>query len=73
MHTGIDIAAPKGYKIRAANSGKVIFSGTKGGYGKSVLVYHGKRPSDNKSISSLDVFILFILELNIFSNTIFLI
>lgn len=52
MHTGIDIAAPKGYKIRAANSGKVIFSGTKGGYGKSVLVYHGKRPSDNKSISS---------------------
>ncbi|MAH80338.1 MAG: hypothetical protein CMP39_01450 [Rickettsiales bacterium] len=52
MHTGIDIAAPKGYKIRAANSGKVIFSGTKGGYGKSVLIYHGKRPSDNKSISS---------------------
>ena len=51
-HTGIDIAAPKGYKIRAAESGKVIFSGTKGGYGKSVLIYHGKRPSDQKSISS---------------------
>mgnify|MGYP001268429574 CR=1 FL=1 len=52
MHTGIDIAAPKGYKIRAADSGKVIFSGTKGGYGKSVLIYHGKRPTDKKSISS---------------------
>lgn len=52
MHTGIDIAAPKGYKIRAANSGKVLFSGTKGGYGKSVLIYHGKRPSDKKAISS---------------------
>ncbi len=51
-HTGIDIAAPKGYKIRAANSGKVIFAGTKGGYGKSVLIYHGKRPKDGKSLSS---------------------
>ena len=51
-HTGIDIAAPKGYKIRAAESGKVIFSGTKGGYGKSVLIYHGKRKSDNKALSS---------------------
>ncbi|RAP28996.1 hypothetical protein DID76_04320 [Candidatus Marinamargulisbacteria bacterium SCGC AG-414-C22] len=51
-HTGIDIAAPKGYRIRAADSGKVIFSGVKGGYGKSVLIYHGKRPSDKKSISS---------------------
>ena len=51
-HTGIDIAAPKGYKIRAADSGKIIFSGTKGGYGKSVLIYHGKRPKDGKVLST---------------------
>ena len=51
-HTGIDIAAPKGYKVRAANSGKVIFSGTKGGYGKSILIYHGKRQKDGKSVST---------------------
>ncbi len=52
QHNGIDIAAPKGYKIRASNSGIVIFSGAKGGYGNSILIYHGKRPEDGKSVST---------------------
>ena len=51
-HTGIDIAAPKGRKIVAADSGKVIFAGKKGGYGKSVLIYHGTSPKNGKTISS---------------------
>lgn len=51
-HTGIDIAAPKGRKIRAADSGKVIFSGTKGGYGKSVLIFHGTEPISGKTFST---------------------
>ena len=51
-HTGIDIAAPKGRRINAADSGKVIFAGTKGGYGKSVLIYHGINPKTGKSLST---------------------
>jgi murein DD-endopeptidase MepM/ murein hydrolase activator NlpD len=51
-HTGIDIAAPKGRKIRAADSGKIIFAGTKGGYGKSVLIFHGTEPISGKTFST---------------------
>ncbi len=41
LHTGIDIAAPSGTGIFAANDGRVIYAGTKGTYGKAVIVDHG--------------------------------
>ncbi len=41
MHTGVDISAPKGTAIKAAGDGKVIFTGRRGGYGKTVIVDHG--------------------------------
>ena len=40
MHEGIDIGCPEGTPIFAANNGKVIFSGQKGGYGKVIIIQH---------------------------------
>jgi murein DD-endopeptidase MepM/ murein hydrolase activator NlpD len=40
-HKGVDYAAPHGVKIKAAGDGKIIFRGTKGGYGKTVIIQHG--------------------------------
>jgi hypothetical protein len=40
FHTGIDLPRPYGSKIKAAVSGKVIFSGTQNGYGKVVILEH---------------------------------
>jgi murein DD-endopeptidase MepM/ murein hydrolase activator NlpD len=40
-HSGIDIAAPKGTPILAADSGIVIFSAYNGGYGKMITIDHG--------------------------------
>ncbi|MEO1561405.1 MAG: peptidoglycan DD-metalloendopeptidase family protein [Cyanobacteria bacterium J06632_19] len=42
LHTGIDFAANYGSTIRAADSGTVIYSGWYGGYGKTVIINHGK-------------------------------
>ena len=39
-HYGIDYAAPKGSAVRAAAGGRVIFAGSKSGYGKVVEVAH---------------------------------
>ncbi len=41
FHGGLDFAASYGSKIRAADTGTVIFSGWYGGYGKTVIINHG--------------------------------
>lgn len=41
FHSGVDIAGPNYGEIRASNSGKVIYSGWYGGYGKVVILEHG--------------------------------
>lgn len=41
MHQGIDMGAPSGTPIRAAKGGEVIYSGSQGGYGLTVVVSHG--------------------------------
>ena len=41
FHSGVDIAGPNKGSIRASNSGKVIYSGWYGGYGKVVILDHG--------------------------------
>ena len=41
MHTGIDIGAPSGQAVIAAESGTVVFAGAYGGYGNTVVVDHG--------------------------------
>ncbi len=41
FHSGIDIGAPMGTGVRASNSGRVIFAGWYGGYGKAIIVDHG--------------------------------
>lgn len=41
QHTGLDIGAPKGTKIKAAAGGTVIFAGYSGAYGNVVKISHG--------------------------------
>lgn len=41
-HTGTDFGAAGGTKIKAVDSGTVISAGWRGGYGKAVLIDHGK-------------------------------
>jgi murein DD-endopeptidase MepM/ murein hydrolase activator NlpD len=43
MHDGVDIAAPVGTAVRAADSGTVVFAGRLNGYGDTVIIRH----SDN--------------------------
>lgn len=43
MHRGLDIAAPVGTPIRAAQDGRVSFVGSKGGYGLTVEIRHAGR------------------------------
>jgi murein DD-endopeptidase MepM/ murein hydrolase activator NlpD len=40
-HRGVDYAAATGTPIKAAGDGKIIFRGTKGGYGNTVILQHG--------------------------------
>lgn len=39
-HDGIDIAAPEGSPVMAADDGEVIFSGVQRGYGNLILILH---------------------------------
>ena len=41
FHSGIDIGGPSNGAVKAANSGKVIYAGWYGGYGKVVILDHG--------------------------------
>ena len=40
-HAGVDIAASKGTPVLAADSGVVVFVGWDGGYGNSIVIFHG--------------------------------
>lgn len=40
-HQGVDYAAPSGTPIMAAGDGRVTFVGSKGGYGKCLIIDHG--------------------------------
>lgn len=42
-HKGVDYAAKRGTPIVASGDGKVIFKGTKGGYGRTVIIQHGSK------------------------------
>ncbi len=42
FHTGIDIKGPSGRTIRASKAGRVVYSGWMGGYGRVVVIDHGK-------------------------------
>ena len=42
-HKGVDYAAARGTPVRAAGDGKIIHAGTKGGYGRLVVIQHGGR------------------------------
>lgn len=41
MHNGVDVAARYGTPIVAAASGRVVFAGWRGGYGRQVMIAHG--------------------------------
>lgn len=41
FHTGVDFAGSSGSPIKAADSGKVIFSGRNGNYGNCIIISHG--------------------------------
>lgn len=44
-HKGVDYAAPTGTPVKAAGNGTVSFAGNKSGYGKTVILQHGKQYS----------------------------
>ncbi|MCW9024964.1 MAG: peptidoglycan DD-metalloendopeptidase family protein [Gammaproteobacteria bacterium] len=45
LHKGVDYAAKTGTPIKASGDGKIIYRGTKGGYGRTIIIKHGGRYS----------------------------
>ena len=41
QHNGIDLGGDTGDRVRAARSGEVILAGEKGGFGNTIVIYHG--------------------------------
>ena len=41
LHAGVDLAAPEGTPIRAAEAGNVVLAGWTGGYGNYTCIAHG--------------------------------
>lgn len=42
-HKGVDFAAPTGTPVYSSADGKITFIGRRGGYGKTIVIQHGKR------------------------------
>lgn len=42
FHTGIDIKGPTGRTVRAAKAGRIVYSGWMSGYGRVVVIDHGR-------------------------------
>lgn len=47
MHSGVDLAAAQGSKVRATQSGEIVFMGRRGGYGLMVEIDH---PRDLRTV-----------------------
>jgi murein DD-endopeptidase MepM/ murein hydrolase activator NlpD len=43
QHRGVDYAAPTGTPIRASGDGRIAYRGSRGGYGKTVIIQHGQQ------------------------------
>ncbi len=56
FHTGLDIAAPLGSPVFAADDGIVKFAGRNGGYGLMILIDHGTYQTVYAHLSKIDVF-----------------
>ena len=41
QHNGIDLDGDTGDRVRAARSGEVILAGSRGGFGNTIVIYHG--------------------------------
>lgn len=41
-HTGVDYAASTGTPVKSTGDGKIVYQGTKGGYGQVVMIDHGQ-------------------------------
>ena len=41
QHNGIDLGGDAGDRVRAARSGEVILAGQRGGFGNTIVIYHG--------------------------------
>jgi murein DD-endopeptidase MepM/ murein hydrolase activator NlpD len=55
-HTGIDLAAPSGTPVLAANGGVVIFAGWNSwGYGNTIVLSHGPFTTLYGHLSSINV------------------